>query len=33
MAEKFAFDYVNEILDIVNYAREVLRPPLHYWGC
>ncbi len=26
MAEKFAFDYVNEILDIVNYAREVLRP-------
>lgn len=26
MAEKFAFDYVNEILGIVNYVREVLRP-------
>lgn len=25
MAEKFAFDYVNEILGIVNYVREVLR--------
>ncbi len=27
MAEKFAFDYVNEILGIVNYLCEVLRPP------
>lgn len=26
MAEKFAFDYVNEVLGIVNYVREVLRP-------
>lgn len=26
MAEKFAFDYVNEILGMVNYVREVLRP-------
>lgn len=26
MAEKFAFDYVNEFLGIVNYVREVLRP-------
>lgn len=26
MAEKFAFDYVNVILGIVNYVREVLRP-------
>lgn len=26
MAEKFAFNYVNEILGIVNYVREVLRP-------
>lgn len=26
MAEKFAFDYVNEILGIVNYVREVLHP-------
>ena len=26
MAEKFAFDYVNEILGIVNYVRDVLRP-------
>lgn len=26
MAEKFAFDYVNEILGIVNYVREALCP-------
>ena len=26
MAEKFAFDYVNEIFGIVNYAREALCP-------
>lgn len=33
MAEKFAFEYVNEILGIVHYVREVLRPRLHYWDC
>lgn len=26
MAEKSAFDYVNEILGIVNYVHDVLRP-------
>lgn len=26
MAEKSTFDYVNEILGIANYVRDVLRP-------
>lgn len=31
MAEKFAFNYVNEILGIVNYVCEVLRPAYTTW--